>query len=345
MKKTFTTSIFVAVLAFIAATANAKSWRVNSNTTQKADFVSLNAVISSSDVKDGDTIYLDPGCLLTDNQTLGANKTLTIVGPGYLRSGAPHQAATITGTLYIDNPNTKIEGVVVMGDINIRAQNVTIERCKTQTIKRYNADYQAQYATIRQCYVQGSIYGYGNSATQTSNWTIENNIIIYNGTTISNLLSPVIRNNYIKCSHTLSGYYAIYSVNYATIQNNILLHTKHPNSLLNGVSDAIFTNNVMSCTSTTYAGYAADNTFIASDDESLIFALEGTNDQQYRLKEDSPAKGVADDGGDCGPFGGQRPYVVSGLPAGYPYYTKAVVGTKVEDGKVKVSLNIKMQDE
>ena len=78
---------------------------------------------------------------------------------------------------------------------------------------------------------------------------------------------------------------------------------------------------------------------------TAVFVLKGTNDQRYQLKADSPAKGAATDGGDCGPFGGLYPYVIGGKPAGYPYYTKAVIGTRAENGKINVSLNIKMQNE
>ena len=69
------------------------------------------------------------------------------------------------------------------------------------------------------------------------------------------------------------------------------------------------------------------------------------NDQLYQLKEDSPAKGYATDGGDCGPYGGLTPYVPGGLPNGYPYYTKAIIPAKSKNGKVNVSLKIKMQNE
>lgn len=58
MKKIFTTSVLFAVLAITATTADAKSWRINNDVTQKADFTDLNAAMSSNDVVADDTLYV-----------------------------------------------------------------------------------------------------------------------------------------------------------------------------------------------------------------------------------------------------------------------------------------------
>jgi hypothetical protein len=354
MKITFTISIFVAVLAMTATTANAKSWRINSDATQAADFASINAAMNSSDVADGDTLYLDPGCGLS-SQTV--SKQVTIVGPGYLRNDAPYRSATILGDyFYIKAANTKIEGVVISSVLRIMAQYVTIERCNLNdyTSIGYNNS-NAQYATIRQCYIKNYIEGYNSGNASYSGYsTIENNIIISSnyyangsGGVVNNLQYTTIMNNYISATHNGEYYNAwvIGNITSGMIKNNILLNTgKAKNNVLTKNSNTTVINNVMSCAEGTYTNIG-DNKYLDSVDESLVFALQGTNDQRYQLKTDSPAKGYATDGGDCGPFGGTYPYVISGLPAGYPYYTNAVIGTRAKDGKINVSLNIKMQNE
>ena len=78
---------------------------------------------------------------------------------------------------------------------------------------------------------------------------------------------------------------------------------------------------------------------------SSVICNTGSNDEKYQLAEESPAKGAANDGGDCGPFDGGYPYVLSGLPLAFPYYTQANVGSVARDGKVNVSFQIKMQNE
>jgi hypothetical protein len=84
---------------------------------------------------------------------------------------------------------------------------------------------------------------------------------------------------------------------------------------------------------------------VEGNTEATIFTLQGADDSRYQLKDDSPAKGAAADGGDCGPFGGDYPYVIGGLPIGHPYYTKAVISPRSDNDKVKVSLQIKMQND
>ena len=61
--------------------AAAKSWRVNYDTFANADFRTINEAMSSESVTDGDTLYLDKGCRLNDQQTV--SKAVTIIGPGY----------------------------------------------------------------------------------------------------------------------------------------------------------------------------------------------------------------------------------------------------------------------
>ena len=341
MKKTFTTSILVAALAMTAMTATAKSWRINSDVTKNADFTDINAAMSSAEVAAGDTLYLDPECLLTDNQTV--SKRVTIVGSGYLRRSAPHQGATISGALYLTAANAKIEGVTMTGDVYIRAQYVTIERCRATSYLGLNTGVNAQYATIRQCYLN-RISGHGSTSTYSAYWTIENNIILRTSTShsVERLNNPTIRNNYILYNYGGSGYYSIADIQGGIITNNIIFNKKTNNNVWSNVIDAVITRNVTSSAEKT--DYP-DNIYLAHSDESLVFKMEGTYDQKYQLKDDSPAKGYATDGGDCGHTGGTYPYVISGLPAGYPYYTKAIIDTRAKDGKINVSLNIKMQNE
>ncbi len=352
MKSFLTISIFAAVLALSATTATAKSWRINSNTSQNANFASINDAMNSSDVVNGDTLYLDPGCGLS-NQTV--SKQVTIVGPGYLRKDAPYPSAVFTGdNLYIKAANTKIEGVVISANLRIQAQQVTVERCYINKPIIIGYSYtNAQYTTIRQCYILSDIEGQSANSSYCGYSTIENNIIVTSkgGSAgygvLKGLPYSVIKNNYIQQTYTSSSYhgYVITGITNGTITNNILFNTgKAKNDVLYDINNTIVEKNVMSCTEGTYT-YIGDNKCLDSQDLSLVLALQGTNDERYQLKTDSPAKGYATDGGDCGSFGGPYPYVLSGLPAGFPYYTNAVIGTRAKDGKINVSLNIKMQNE
>lgn len=81
MNKTFLTTALSAALLFAGGQqADAASWRINSNANRHAHFTSINAAMSSADVVAGDTLYLDPGFTLTDNQNV--TKRVTIIGGG-----------------------------------------------------------------------------------------------------------------------------------------------------------------------------------------------------------------------------------------------------------------------
>jgi hypothetical protein len=221
---------------------------------------------------------------------------------------------------------------------------VTIERCRATSAIQLNTNVSAQYATIRQCYLN-HISGRGYSSTYSAYWTIENNIILQTTSTyhvIESLNNPTIRNNYILYNASSSSYYSIAGIQGGIITNNIIFNKNTNNNVWFNVTDAVITHNVTSSAEKT--NYP-DNIYLDNNDETAVFKMEGTYDQQYQLKDDSPANGYATDGGDCGPSGGVYPYVLNGLPAGYPYYSKANIAPRAKNGKINVSLNIKMQNE
>ena len=336
----------VALLAVAVIDAHATSWRINNDVTKHAHFTDINAAMASEDVVAGDTLYLDPGCALGSEQTI--TKQVTIVGTGYFRTGAPHVSAVLAGRLNINAAGTKLTGVILNGPNNyINATNVTMERCNI------NGDHFYVYstnATIRQCFVCAQIYGKGESSNASMGCVIENNIIETNISygCICQFYIATIRNNYIRTNYssgTSQAYnHTIYEVDYSQINNNIISAAKNKNWVLYDVENCTLSNNLLSCDEGTYPAYP-DNVCLGTNNMSSVICNTGSNDEMYQLAEDSPAKGAANDGGDCGPFDGGYPYVLSGLPLAFPYYTQANVGSVARDGKVNVSFQIKMQNE
>jgi hypothetical protein len=334
-------TVFTALLLLCAGTtAQARSWRINNDTSKKAHFTDINAAMSSSEVVADDTLYIDPGTTLTGTQNV--TKRVTIIGTGYFLNNGM-KAAAISATIYLSAANIKIEGLEMTGTVVLAANNITLERCKIGSIS-YSGT--AQNAAIRQCYIpNGQISGAGMTNNRTSNWIIENCIIIHtNGyDPIINLYRPLIRNNYARPNFS-SASASIAHVSGATIVNNIFINTKFiGNAELYDVTDCTVSNNVfhVASYSTTYPG----NIIIANNKEETVFALEGTNDQLYRLKEDSPAKGAATDGGDCGPYSGLYPYVPSGYPLGMPRFESSSVPVRPQDGQVRVTQKVVLQGE
>lgn len=338
----------VALLAVAVIDAHATSWRINNDVTKHAHFTDINAAMASEDVVAGDTLYLDPGCSLGSEQTI--TKQVTIVGTGYFRTGAPHVSAVLAGRLNINAAGTKLTGVILNGSTNfINATNVTMERCN---INGNFLNVNSTNATIRQCFVRVQIQGKGSSSNASMGCIIENNIIetkVQYGC-IRDFYIATIRNNYVRSNYSSSSYSsqsyfcAINDVDYSQINNNIISVARNKNWPLNSLDNCTLSNNLLSCDEGTYPAYP-DNVCLGTNDMSSVISNTGSNDEMYQLAEDSPAKGAANDGGDCGPFDGGYPYVLSGLPLAFPYYTQANVGSMARDGKVNVSFQIKMQNE
>ena len=342
MKQNKLTAVLVALLFSMGgSTANATAWRVNHDTTTGAHFASITAAMSSEDVAEGDTLYLDPACLLGSAATV--NKRVTIIGCGYFRSTSPHPFARHTGTLTITAAGTKLEGLWC-GAINLQAANITVERCYvTGTMQSNNKAHTG--IVIRQCYIStGDSWAVRgtNTSQYLTNAIIENNIILisqYYG--VAYIDNTTVRNNYIR--NTGSDYYCVrYGVN-AVIYNNVLLNNSKPEQILNVGSTCRSYNNIYSSATTDEENH---NYGLGSADAAAIFAMNGNNDERYsELKDDSPAKGWGVDGADCGPSGGLYPYIPGGMAAYHPYYTNAVI-SKTSDGTgINVSLKIKMQNE
>ncbi len=348
-------------LVFGVTTANANSWRINNDETKKAHFADINAAMSSVDVVDGDTLYLDPGCLITTTQDI--TKRVTIIGTGWLQLSKTPPNASISGTVSLNAEGIKVEGLEITSTIYVAAPHITLERCKLVTVSYSGSN--AQYATIRQCFVSKDISGAGNSnimvQQMTAYWTIENCIIASSVSyPVSALYCALVRNNYIKSSYTNSSSAAIRNIKNCSIINNIIIQTGSSwNRVLNTDestrkgSNNIFHHNVVSAQGTfIYINteqcynyfFEDDNKMLGSDDETKLFVLTGNTEEQYQLSKDSPAKGYATDGGDCGPFGGIYPYSVGGLPFGMPYIVSSNIPTNSQEGKVQVSQVVKLQN-
>lgn len=81
---------------------------------------------------------------------------------------------------------------------------------------------------------------------------------------------------------------------------------------------------------------------------SQLFVGTGNFSDNYKLKTnvtDNIALNYATDGKEVGCHGGMFGCPSGGRPQYIPYFTKVVVGQRTEDGKLPVSLEVKIQDE
>ena len=338
----------IMLLALSATTASAKSWRINNDTRKQANFTDINAAMASADVEAGDTLYLDPGCLLAKTQTI--TKAVTVIGTGYfLQNGLV--GAKINADLYIKAAGAKMNAVTITGIVYIENDNITLERCMINY--RIQKSGGTRYGlTVLQCYINCS-KGYSSVEGEFRNATIKYNIIRNqyrkdSYAAIFNVHDSEISNNYLVTESCHSNYISdvINNVTNSQIYNNIIKHGSYPDRIFANSSSNYnnsFYNNVVTAAEGTYSN-VSNIVWLGSADVSTVFA-EGIDDAAYHLKEGSPAKGAAADGGDCGPYGGATPYVEGGKPLYHPFINDVTVSVKPVNGKIKLKLNAKMQNE
>lgn len=325
----------MATLVLMTVTlANAASWRINPNPAAKAPYKTVADAMADNKVKAGDTLMLDPGY---HGAFSLSKKNMTLIGTGYMldqNKGWAESMVSSTNNVYLSE-GSKIEGVASIGSISA-SKDCIISRCKANEINCNSSNVLieqsltyfarlSQYSIVR----NNIIIGWVNGAEAT---TIENNVIVPSGNrqAIQGCTNSTIRNNIVL--NTYSGYdnndipYNAYVIDFNTDNNNTI------------------TNNVFS----TPAEYAnknySSNYYVGATIES-VFVNEGTEDARYMLRDDSPAKGVASHGGDCGAFGGSTPYVLSGIPRYLPHITEAKIPNRPTDGKITIKIKIETQDE
>lgn len=350
--KTFLSAVAAIILSLLSLNVQARSWRINSDPAGKANFLSIDDAMASLDVFNGDTLYLDPGCVLSNNQAV--SKSVTIIGTGYnLQESASREA--IIEAMYIIASNVKIEGCnvsskIYYSDNTKNVENLTIERCRVNGI-RNNHIYSGKNIKIHSCYIGGEI-----SLDRTTGCEISNCIITGQ---IYNINSGTIKNNTI-LYYADNTYNALETIKNSSIVNNIILHVAdgykvdenqkpyyNRNYTISNVSPAdnnVINNNVLSTDAEHAFANCPQNKFIGAKPED-VFTLTGTAEEMYRLKDDSPAKGYGTNGYDCGAYSGQYPYVLSGHPRFIPYIYEAIIPNYPTDGKLNVTLKIKSQNE
>lgn len=112
---------------------------VNADSNFAAEYTSLTDAIAAASA--GDTIYIHGSSSSYGNQSI--DKQLYIYGPGYLLNDNPVPAqqtavedATLgTTTIQPTASGTLVQGIRFSFTLNIHADNVTIENCRTSNIE------------------------------------------------------------------------------------------------------------------------------------------------------------------------------------------------------------------
>ena len=327
------------LVVIVATSVQAKSWKIGPSSVTGMDFASINAAMSSSNVASGDTLYLDQ--YYNESATQTVTKKVVIIGTGYDTSLTDEQVvATLTSDLnlkanYVEVKSVKLKYVYFYND------DCILDRCYFTSASTQSST--AGMNHIYSCYVEGYISGQSSY----SQYDIQNCVVKYSSNCIIYLNNSIINNNTIICSASSS--YCIRYVTNSQITNNILLNTYGSSYYGYTISNAdsgsgnTIEHNILSNTSA--LTYYPTNKLGFGSKSSELFTQTGNYSDYYKLADKSAAKGYATDGGDVGCHGGMFGCPSGGRPQYIPYFTKVTVGSRSEDGKLPVSISVKIQDE
>lgn len=360
MKKIF---FFAAAMLCVTA-ASAKVWRINYDENANADFRTIAAACSSSKVANTDTLYCEPGShSAPSGQNAISRNGMTVLGPGWgfepnYGGTSTWAAAEFSYAIDIAASNVKVSGVIAdfyFPTISSKVlKNVTIDRCKCKTIHNENCFNDSLInIVIERCRITERIQ-FGNGIQK--GIYLLNNIITgssYNTVSIAsdNVKSCNIIGNTMVCSPYNSDFFRAKN---SLIQDNIIINPNFAEKTFDfNQTGNIIRKNVFSLSGGAtenqeiIANYP-DNYYISATEANTFTCKTGSiyrQEEYYILKEGSPAKGAAYDGGDCGAFGGSTPYIICGRPQGIPYLTDVEVPAQPKDNKLTVTFKVANQNE
>jgi hypothetical protein len=308
----------ITLTILFAISTNGKVWRVDMNTANNPDFTDLQTAVNDAKVVAGDTIILAGHPMSYGSLTL--EKRITLIGTGYFikennfkyENIFPARIENLTinagaaNSVVISIEFTNNVGIYVDGiifDRNYVHNGITIQGCKNCIIKRNDVGGQVQIYSSSQYII------------------VKNNIVAsfysYPGSTFTFI------NNTSAGSATLQGGGMYF--------NNI-------SSNFNNLANADVRGNI--CSDGSLASYPGN---LSNVDFASLFITSDSPDGKWQLKDGSVAKGYGVNGVDCGMYGGDEPYILSGIPP-IPTIYEAIVPSTVtaKDGlpvKIKAKAN------
>ncbi|MBN2697568.1 MAG: hypothetical protein JXR52_01975 [Bacteroidales bacterium] len=302
--------------------------RVNNEPAADADYTTIQA--ANDNASPGDTIYIEGSPSHYEGATI--DKKLTLIGPGYfLADNDSTQAnafeARMEGVLDFaaGSMGSQVMGMI-LNHVYIRDNEIVISRCNLHIVYTYD---DSNNILITQNYIDNNIQTILGKLT---NSIISNNIIKSQIYTNSSSYPLQITNNIVMGS----GNNAPVSSYYSTISNNIFTSSV---DLVKNTGNSII-NNLYACDGTDANGnkYNIAMTSVFVDYNGN---LGYSQDEKFKLRNESPAIGAGVSGVDCGAFGGVSPYVLSGLPPLPHIYEATIPGTAYSDEGLSCTIKIK----
>lgn len=315
------------VLILSITTSQATIRTVSNDPNRPAQFATIQAAINAA--TSGDTIYVN-GSSTAYNESVVVNKRLVLLGAGYNSANQLNLSTVLFNglTLSNDNSGNNSSGTVIAG---FRIPSISVANIQP-----------VDDIQIFRNQINTSITVYGDS------WSIVNNIIGLDITTLSGIATNVlIQNNIISRSvvsfvqpsviidHNLflrSSGASIQSTRFATITNNIFagptasafVIAANSNTFNNNLTNSSVVSDVAPTNSFAGGPNSASGNIVGTDPQFVSAANLTTYNAifNYRLQNSSAGKNAGTDGTDIGIYGGTSPFPSGGAP-GSGYDTSA----------------------
>ena len=377
--------LFLLIVLISTQQTQAKIWRVNNNPSLSADVLQAQILFNTTNtVADpeaaaGDTIYFEPSTLNYNGFTVN-KANIVVIGYGYYLSDNPGLQA-MTNNAKVSNivfgptsTGSSISGIE--SDVDLRADNITVTRCKSTYIV-LNGFSAAATLRVNKCHIY-QIYETGIS-TALPNGSINLNVenCIFSGTTstagaygitLGQKIRGLFRNN------TCNYGNAIYCYNFY-IANNIFIgnwdfggigqssNNVYRNNLFSHNNNPANTNITIQVNNTSPNGgnqFAVDMAPIFNGTPDNTFVLGSTYNNyiangtfkletKFQLKVGSVATNAGESGNTvggaplgmpaCGAYGATDPYRLAGIPAIPTIYALTIPAT-VTNGAPTMNISI-----
>lgn len=307
-------SIFTILLVFTGLWANAQT----TYTLGVGDAYDYNTLQAAHDAAlAGDIILVQPGGGY-GNATL--SKPLTIIGQGYYLQENEIFNSTNTNALPTSFNNITIDadasGSFLSGldvfSIKIYGNGSVVERSNIDRLYFY----EASNIIIRKNYISSYIHVVSGVST---NILFSSNLFLHNA------------NCGFGSSCDMMLYQSGGSLGITEFYNNIFLNPEKDNIYSFSAGTGVYKNNIFLGDYVNNSNVATNNIFVSTNgnipsnnisgiDPNTIFVgypTQGTYspDARWQLAPNSPAIGAGENGTDCGIFGGDNPYELSGIPS------------------------------
>lgn len=304
------------LMLFFTDTLSAKVIRVNNQEPTNADQSTYNNLQDGyNSAVSGDTLYIEgsnipygsldvfkrlvflgPGYFLSENEGLSANKMEAVLRILFFGNGS--SGSTVIGLSFTDSFSNAYSIYLSTNDIEIsrclfsRGTPILIQLSNIEEI------------VIQGCYFSSGVFQYGNSSIQSPKGVFFSNNIVQSNFSLRDFATGTISNNLF-----IGNTFNVGTNSNLQIHNNILLGTSSNTVVLPEATSNI-SHNISVSDQFPNSNNNQPNT-VAAD---IFITGDNTNDGKYKIREGGPADGTGRNGADIGPFGGQRPYKLSGLP-------------------------------